>query len=59
MGLITPEGAGLSHPIAPRWLDLDGVRAKVGEQLRREGPGTLGEVRRFGRQYYLGVNYQF
>jgi len=22
-------------------------------------PGTLGEIRRFGRQYYLGVNYQF
>jgi outer membrane receptor protein involved in Fe transport len=21
--------------------------------------GALGEVRRFGRQYYLGVNYQY
>lgn len=22
-------------------------------------PGTLGEIRRFGRQFYLGVNYQY
>ena len=22
-------------------------------------PGTLGEVRRFGRQFYLGVNYRY
>ena len=22
-------------------------------------PGTLGEIRRFGRQYYLGVNYRY
>ena len=22
-------------------------------------PGTLGEVRTFGRQFYLGVNYQY
>ncbi len=52
--------------ISYNWPDLGLSVVLSGNNLTDEDsvssyavPGTLGEIRRFGRQFYLGVNYQY